>query len=535
VNAAYALVFRSTSGVVLSSFGLAIALALLALARVSRRLAEKLECEIVPTRAHVLVVLAVFIVPGLWLLLLRGRQASPAAAVVAAWLATIAWLIFAAALRHGPIGSRAAAGRLRLPLLTTLFVVWSTVFWLGVVWELGAHDLVVHDFHEDRLSLTFDLWRTEPASDHLFLMWGNRAYFPNRVAYTSIQHPYLLSVYAFARLVRALTGLPLESGRNLTPFALAGLGAAVFGLMIARSSFLPKDVGARFYLTLFLGLGFLLSELHFWTYIYTQQLDNIFPIIAYLTALVWASAQPRIGPRNRRLLWASAAALGTFGWMYVPLVIVGLWCLFGRLRPPVSDLVRRNRLLIESSCIAIGVGGAAYLVPRLLVVLKGYKDLSSGFAFRSGLDGDTSYFQSMTQAVLHPFCCGSLRVPIALRPGSVWDLLFPAFVPLAFALAVGVWQRRRQRIRAATALLFLAAPYFWSVALVPQSVSIHPFLYDHLLLLPVALLGATLLLNRDVQQRLRGPIFLAFLLVMTIAIMANLIGVAQGLRKAMQA
>src|SRR5206468_273933 len=128
---------------------------------------------------------------------------------------------------------------------------------------------------------------------------------------------------------------------------------------------------------LFLGTGFLLSESHYWSYTYTQQLDNIFPLVAYLTAIGWAAAQPRITRHNRVALFVAAAMFGLFGWMYVPLFLLALWCFFGRLRPTIADTIAGNRILIHASAIAAIIGAITIALPPLLVAAKGYSDLSS--------------------------------------------------------------------------------------------------------------------------------------------------------------
>jgi hypothetical protein len=62
-------------------------------------------------------------------------------------------------------------------------------------------------------------------------------------------------------------------------------------------------------------------------------------------------------------------------------------------------------------------------------------------------------------------------------------------------------------------------------------VSIHPYLYDNLLLLPAVLIGSTWVLSRPVQGRLRGGLLLVALLLAAILIMANFIGIAQSVIK----
>ena len=78
-------------------------------------------------------------------------------------------------------------------------------------------------------------------------------------------------------------------------------------------------------------------------------------------------------------------------------------------------------------------------------------------------------------------------------------------------------------------LLFLCAPYLMSVVLFPQAVSIHPYLYDHLLLVPVTVGGVVAMLNPAVCAPLRGGPLFAVLLLAGGVLMSNLISIAQGL------
>jgi hypothetical protein len=68
------------------------------------------------------------------------------------------------------------------------------------------------------------------------------------------------------------------------------------------------------------------------------------------------------------------------------------------------------------------------------------------------------------------------------------------------------------------------------VAVIPQAVAIHPYLFDQLLFLPAALVGGLTALSAVVQARLSGPTLLGFLLLATAIIMTNLIQIAQSMR-----
>jgi hypothetical protein len=208
--------------------------------------------------------------------------------------------------------------------------------------------------------------------------------------------------------------------------------------------------------------------------------------------------------------------------VYTPLGILALWCYYGRLRPSGSFFIDNRRLLKAS--LACGMAGVITVaVPHVLVALKGYETVSSPFLFRSGLDGDTRYFHDVAQAVLRPYYG---------EPRTWWTMLFPTFVPVVIWLTWGTRGAGAARRRLARALLLLTAPYWFSVAVFPQAVSIHPYLYDHLLFLPVALIGAVWSVSPSVQRRLRGPSMLALLLIYLVLLMANLIAIAQGVRAA---
>ena len=146
---------------------------------------------------------------------------------------------------------------------------------------------------EDRLSTTFRIWETHPASEHLFLIWLSPEAFERRAAYSNHLHPYLFVMYAGTKLVQLATGLPFPAGRNLMLLAWPLLGALVLAVWLLRSGISPRGQATRFYATVFVMIGFLVTEGHYWQYVYVANQDTIFPLLAYLTALVGAAALAR--------------------------------------------------------------------------------------------------------------------------------------------------------------------------------------------------------------------------------------------------
>jgi hypothetical protein len=447
------------------------------------------------------------------------------ALLILAWLAVIGtWLLSG---RDEELGAPAAAdGAAGAALLPAVFLVWSAAFWLTVVWDLGLGAVMLRldrsrlgPCSADPLTSVFLTWEAHPASQHLFLAWRAPGEFESRTAYVHQGQPFLLVMYAYAKLVQAFTGVGLRVASNLTPLLhLLAVGGA-FGTLLVRSGALRRATGGRGLLELFLGVGFVVTTWRFWFDLLRYNSDSVYPLVASLFVLVWACLEPP--PLHGAALLASLA-LVALNPLYTLFLIVAVACLRGS-----SDWTRPMRgegawvFRMAAACSILGLG--VLLLPRVLAGWKGYQTQASSWLFRSGLDGDTTYFTSILQALATPCsvnCCGGRALS---------DLVFPAFVPLALGLTVGLSGHPAVRRRLVEGLIWLAAPYGFSLVLFPQAVSIHPYLYDHLLIVPFVVLGGWCLLLPAVRERLQGTAFLAYLVVMIGLIMSNLIRLAQQL------
>jgi len=94
------------------------------------------------------------------------------------------------------------------------------------------------------------------------------------------------------------------------------------------------------------------------------------------------------------------------------------------------------------------------------------------------------------------------------------------------------WWSPSQGFSVGRLFLFLITPYVMSVILFPQAVSIHPYIYDHWFIIPVVVSGLVAMLSRAVEDRLNGATLLVFLLFAVAILMSNLLGIAQGLARA---
>jgi hypothetical protein len=113
------------------------------------------------------------------------------------------------------------------------------------------------------------------------------------------------------------------------------------------------------------------------------------------------------------------------------------------------------------------------------------------------------------------------------------DLLIPSVVPLAILAPLVWWWSPSQARPVGRLFLFLITPYLMSVILFPQSVSIHPYLYDHWFIIPVVVSGLMAMLTPAIEERLNGATLLLFLLGIGAVLMSNLLGVTQGMARAL--
>ena len=446
------------------------------------------------------------------------------------WL-IVAWLACAAVLEVADGGSRKSehdrtSREVALPV--GLFAVWSCVFWMFVVWELGVGAYILNVDRTvarvcqgDPLTEMFSVWTTEPASEHLFLGWRTAASYASRTPYANHVHPYLLTMYAWVSGVRAASGAPWFVAANTTTVLYMGMVLASLFVLLARMRLLRHCRGLTGLLVIFTSVGFVVTTWRFWRDLLQFNTDNPYPLLAAVFVLVYAFLQ---SPARPAPCVAAAVAFAALSPIHLPMLVLAVVCLFGTPAASVREIVQRNRLVISIILWATVVSGAAVATPRLLIAWKGYSSTSSEFMFRSGLDGDTTYFSSIFQAAWSACplnCCGSPR------PAS--QVLLPAFLPLAVFAATAIVSGGARQLRLGRMLMFQLTPYLMSVIFFPQSVSIHPYLYDHLLLLPVVVTGATMMFADGVRDRLRGPMLLAFILFMAGVLMSNLIALAQAL------
>jgi hypothetical protein len=355
---------------------------------------------------------------------------------------------------------------------------------------------------------TFPVWQQYNFSRHGFLAFLTKESFDAREAYSNHSPIYLVFLYILYKIELLFPNLPMRI--TSAYFSMAALVGVIIAILLPKNKVLLDYRGTTLVL---IGLIYFLTMPTYWISAGKFNVDNPFHFIFPLLVLV-----------SYKLSYGDSKQVGFW-------IIVFLLCI---LAPKIGILLGLF-LMVRSfnghsgQCgfsrpgIFMIVGGVLFsLLPVAVSKLLGFSSKNSGWLFRSGLDGDTTYFSNIVNAVVFP-----------VDPRPVYLLLAPILV-------LGV-QLISQYVRANTVaesdvsgsdklfITILFAPYLLILTFWPQSVSIHPYLYDHFLVGPIAV-WIVLNFASNRKEALYSRNFVFWFWAMAIMIMFNLTQIAQASR-----
>ncbi|MBV9079838.1 MAG: hypothetical protein JO102_01825 [Elusimicrobia bacterium] len=388
-------------------------------------------------------------------------------------------------------------GTLRPRRSAGLVFIVASAFWLAVVWRLGAGRLASIP-RPGKLPFTFAWWEAVPVAKHLLLGQANAGDYLAGRAYASYTPLFFLIMYALMAPWKHIAGIPYDVVHNFVVFYFI---AAFGGLLLfwnrhrmpgLRGPGRFRDAGVLFALA-----GVVVTHPPIWLGLLGFNPDNfyLFVTLVFCHLLLGGGI-------------AHFAEWGAFVALVVPLHAPA-WALIGA--------AQRIRGWARTAAAVLALAAFSYFLPAAIVRLAGYKSLSSGFLFRSGLDGNTSYLSNLFQAFARPL------VPAE----RMWFFSLYILAPIA----VGGWVARldSEAGRAYFRLAFsLSIPYACVLILFPQAVSIHPYLMDPLLTVPATALLFRGVLEPAVLESLDGPRLAYAILAAGFMIMTNLLSLAQG-------
>lgn len=350
---------------------------------------------------------------------------------------------------------------------------------------------------------TFPIWHQYPVTKHGFLTFLDASGYAKGEAYANEPTLYLWLMWVLYRIESLLPGASMRVTN-----AFLGMCATLIAIGCAIRKPTWEKLDLRRGVLLLAAFCYFLTLPTFWISLGKFNVDNVFVLI--VPVLVLASAFiVQDGPRGVRF-WLTAVLMCLLMPMTAALfgAFMGLRAIFSR---------RLDLPLLRSAIVMTVVAVVVYLQPVVVAKLLHFTSENSTWLFRSGLDGDMRFYGNFIDSVL---------APQFNRP--IYFLLIPAAL-LIFQL----WYRRRcvpathrsieQSVEPDAMMPYLFASYFLTLLFWPQAVSIHPYLYDPIVIGPI---GVWVVLNFAMPE-VHERHYLAWLFLLLFLITLNVTKIAQ--------
>jgi hypothetical protein len=331
---------------------------------------------------------------------------------------------------------------------------------------------------EERLrDITFYIWDNYSLKEHGFLVFYDMSYFYKKIAYSNHSYLYLFYMYFFYK-VEILTHFPMRVSSAISNICI--FSTSIFYVL---SKSYRKVIGIKSAILFLISTAIIVSMPAYWVSAARFNVDNIYLInfsFILLASFIFCYANFK-GYR----VWVVSTVLTVF--FPRSAVILGMALLLASL----SEGNEFKARFIKLSLFLIIIGFSIYIVPASIAKIMGFELVNSSWLFRSGLDGDLSYFSNAIQAIIYPYNGRSFFMGLGI------SLLLLIFQLINYY----VWYFYRKYTKNSninneifdnydTFIYLIFSQYIFTCLFWPQSVSIHPYLYDVLLLAPILFIVA---------------------------------------------
>lgn len=340
------------------------------------------------------------------------------------------------------------------------FIAVSVLFWLSVILFLGVYSSI--DIPRNGvLPNTFNWWNHNTVSIHLFLGMYEPNHIDKGLVYTTYTIPFNLIMYSFVGFTSFLSNRSFEISQNVLPFI--NVFAFVFFLLRWNfekfKSYFEKTNLFDSILS-FLLIGLIVTNALPWVSLlrYNAENPHMFAsvIFCYLSLSIYNPITEKT--KDKRFLTG-----GVLLSILNPYYIIA-WCLCYLIQEENFKIRRvffKNVLWVTLSFVF------NYFLPISFAKLNGFGSSASGFLFRSGLDGNDTYFKSNLGAIFNPISEQHLVNDIIL---------------LLFVIVIGYLIKDRKRYL--KQFSFLMIPMLTIFILFPQFTSIHMYMVEFLFVIP---------------------------------------------------
>ncbi|WP_291993482.1 hypothetical protein [Candidatus Accumulibacter sp. ACC003] len=316
-------------------------------------------------------------------------------------------------------------------------------------------------------NVTFVIWDNYGSVKHGYLVFLSMDDFEKGIAYSNHSTLYLFFMYFLYKIELFLPSLPMRATSAFLEMSL------LVAVIVSITSMLQKErirfgQGVLFLLS----IAFLVTMPGFWISAGKFNVDN--PFHFYVPILLIVAFVVSRGIVSGPKLWLAIAALSLLA--PIAAALLGLFFLGLSIR---ADGLSRGMLRLGVATIICSV--LVYAQPVIVSSILGFGSKNSSWLFRSGLDGNVTYFSNVINSVIAPYFprpIHLLLVPLALLSVQLLSMLKMNTADKASLAFPG-------GSNAGMFYQVLFSQYIIACLLWPQAVSIHPYLYDYLLLVPI--------------------------------------------------
>lgn len=340
------------------------------------------------------------------------------------------------------------------------------IFFMINIYTIGFGSMAVRtDLLPERLrDYTFPIWQQYSFLEHGFLMFLAPGDFQLSKAYSNHSTLYLLFMNMLYKLQLIYPSLTMR-----IVGAFLAMSASLAAIVFVVFSQVKEDFNFKKVILILLGLIYFMTMPTFWISLGKFNVDN--PFVFIFPLLILVAYQLSLEVKKGFKFWV----LVIFFCAVTPTSSV-LLAIFLLIKSFNAGGMRKDFML--SSIVFALLGSFFYLEPVVFSKILGFTSKNSGWLFRSGLDGDTQYYSNFINSVLHP---------VFIRP--VYILFIPILL-LSVQLLYSFNKKESTDLKAAVYhsefLQILFSVYVLSLLFWPQAISIHPYLYDHLVVAPIA-------------------------------------------------
>lgn len=345
-------------------------------------------------------------------------------------------------------------------------------FGIFLVYNLGFWQMVVKisPLPERLRDITFPIWDQHSVLEHGFLVFLSQKDFAAGLAYSNHSSAYLFFMYIFYKLEMYIPQLPMRA----VVATLEMVFCVVSVLYVALAS-LKERISFHHGILILLSVLFLLTMPGFWISAGKFNVDN--PLNFLFPFLLLAAHRLSQGDLSGVRLWLPLGALCVTA--PVASALLGMYLMVSS----INGDGRLSKSMLKLGGTVILVSVIVYLQPVIASHVLGFTSSNSSWKFRSGLDGDVSYFTNVLNSVINPYF-----------PRPVYLLALPAGLLLAQFAYIYIRNRDASEGKqmpigsSGNPGLFygvIFSMYVVTCLLWPQAVSIHPYLYDYMLVAPI--------------------------------------------------